>query len=378
MTDRPKTAPHACANLASAALASALLAVALGVPAVAAEVPAGYPAGYKAIVDGAVKEGKVTVYSTTDAAQASPLVKDFEAAFPGVKVEYTDLNSTELYNRFIAEAASGQGTADLMWSSAPDLQLKLASDGYAVAYASPEAAKIPSWANYKGTVYGTTAEPVTFVYNKRLLPADSVPTSHVDLLKILGAKGDALKNKVASYDPERSGVGYYFFTEDEANFPQAWDLNKAFAKVSLKTYTSAGAMIEKVTSGEHLMAYGIFGSYAISRQAKDPNLGIVYPKDYTLVTTRAAFVPEKAKSPNAGRLFLDYLLSKRAQTILGGEAKLFAVREDVEGPATMKAARAEAGDVLKPIALDDALMKGLDQTERLKFLRRWQRTMKGE
>lgn len=364
-------------RLKTALLASAILA-ALPAAARAADVPAGYPAAYKSVVDAGVKEGKVTVYSTTDAAQAAPLVKDFEALYPGIKVEYTDLNSTELYNRFIAEVASGQGTADVTWSSAPDLQLKLATDGYAATYASPEADKIPSWANYKGQVYGTTAEPVTFVYNKRLLPADSVPTSHADLLKILTAKTDALKNKVAAYDPERSGVGYYFFTEDEANFPQAWDLNKAFAKVSLKTYTSAGAMIEKVTSGEHLMAYGIFGSYALSRQAKDPNLGIVYPKDYTLVTTRAVFVPEKAKNPNAGRLFLDYLLSKRAQSILGGDAKLYAVRDDVEGPATMKAARAEAGDVLKPIALNDALMKGLDQTERLKFLRRWQRTMKGE
>ena len=48
-----------------------------------------------------------------------------------MSVEYTDLNSTELYNRFIAEEAAGQGTADLLWSSAMDLQVKLVSDGYA-------------------------------------------------------------------------------------------------------------------------------------------------------------------------------------------------------------------------------------------------------
>ena len=75
------------------------------------QVPQGYPADYAKIVDAAKKEGKVVVYSTTDAAAANPLVKDFEALYPGIKVEYSDLNSTELYNRFIAEAAAGTAPA---------------------------------------------------------------------------------------------------------------------------------------------------------------------------------------------------------------------------------------------------------------------------
>jgi iron(III) transport system substrate-binding protein len=103
-----------------------------------AQVPAGYPADYKAIVDGAKKEGKVVVYSTTDAKLVTPLVKDFEAAFPGVKVEYTDLNSTEVYNRFISENAANAASADAVWSSSMDLQMKLAADGLAAAYKSPE------------------------------------------------------------------------------------------------------------------------------------------------------------------------------------------------------------------------------------------------
>jgi ABC-type glycerol-3-phosphate transport system substrate-binding protein len=96
-----------------------------------AQVPAGYPADYKAIVDGAKKEGKVVVYSTTDAKLVTPLIKDFEAAFPGVKVEYTDLNSTEVYNRYISESAANAASADAVWSSSMDLQMKLAADGLA-------------------------------------------------------------------------------------------------------------------------------------------------------------------------------------------------------------------------------------------------------
>ncbi len=350
----------------------------LAASAASAGVPDGYPAAYQTLIDAATKEGKVVVYSTTDAAQAAPLVKDFEALYPGIKVEYTDLNSTELYNRLIAEAAAGQGTADVTWSSAPDLQVKLAADGYAAAYASPEAAKLPKWADYKGTVYGVTADPITIVYNKRATPEADVPTTHDALLKLLEAKPEAYKGKVAAYDPERSGVGFYFMTQDEIQWKGATDLFKAFGKAGLKTYTSAGAMIEKVTSGEHLMAYGIFGSYAVSRNAKDPNLGVIYPKDYTLVTTRAVFVSDKAKNPNAGRLFLDYLLSKRAQTLIAGDAKLFAVRDDVEGATTMATIKAAGAGTVKAIALDDALLDGLDQTKRLRFLKDWGRAMKGQ
>src|SRR5437773_10729491 len=100
--------------------------VALGAQA---QVPAGYPADYAKSVDAAKKEGKVVVYSTTDAKLVTPLIKDFEAAFPGVKVEYTDLNSTEVYNRFVSENAANATSADAVWSSAMDLQLKLGRTG---------------------------------------------------------------------------------------------------------------------------------------------------------------------------------------------------------------------------------------------------------
>src|SRR4030088_824608 len=118
------------ASLAAAALASAALA----------QVPAGYPADYAQIVAAANKEGKVVIYSALDTKAAQPLIKDFNALYPNVKVEYNDMNSTEMYNRFIAEVAAGQGGADVMWSSAMDLQVKLVDEGKAMAYKSPEVA----------------------------------------------------------------------------------------------------------------------------------------------------------------------------------------------------------------------------------------------
>src|SRR5579862_6039485 len=99
-------------HVVSAAFISTALIFGTGVQA---QVPQGYPADYAKTVEAAKKEGKVVIYSTTDAASSNPLVKDFEALYPGIKVEYSDLNSTELYNRFIAEAAANNGTADVLW-----------------------------------------------------------------------------------------------------------------------------------------------------------------------------------------------------------------------------------------------------------------------
>src|SRR5215475_1943400 len=109
------------------------------VTAFAQTVPAGYPADYAQTIAAANKEGKVVIYSALDTKAAQPLIKDFQALYPGIKVEYNDMNSTEMYNRFIAEVAAGQGSADVMWSSAMDLQVKLVDDGQALTYASPEA-----------------------------------------------------------------------------------------------------------------------------------------------------------------------------------------------------------------------------------------------
>ena len=343
-----------------------------------AQAPQGYPADYAKIVDAAKKEGKVVVYSTTDAAAANPLVKDFEALYPGVKVEYSDLNSTELYNRFIAEAASRNGTGDVIWSSAMDLQVKLVNDGHAAAYASPELKALPKWASWKDQAYGTTYEPIAFVYNKRLMPAADVPKDHTELLKLLDAKSDFYKGKVTAYDPERSGVGFLFCNEDVKNFPAAWDLFKAMGKAQAKFYTSAGAMMERVASGEHLIAYGIFGSYALSRSKKDPNLGVVLPKDYTMVTSRVVFISKQAKNPNAARLFLDYILSKRGQEIIANKADLYSLRADVDGEATLKRVTQLVGDKAKPVPIDESLLANLDQTKRLAFLSKWQQAKKGQ
>ncbi|HEY2929726.1 ABC transporter substrate-binding protein [Piscinibacter sp.] len=358
-------------------LLTGAIALALAPVAALAQVPAGYPASYADTIAAAVKEGKLLVYSATDAATAAPLVKDFEALYPGVKVEYHDMNTTEIYNRAISEKAAGGTSGDFIWSSAMDLQVKLVNDGYALAYASPEVPKLPAWAVWKNEAYGTTYEPISIIYNKRLLGADQVPQTHADLVRVLGQHGDKLKSKVTSYDVEKSGVGFLLITQDSKANPAFWDFVKALGTSSTRFQSSSGTMMERIGSGEALIGYNIIGSYAMARAKKDASIGYLFPKDYTLVMSRVGFISKTAAHPNAAKLWLDYLLSRRGQTLIGNQVELGSIRADVEGELTAAGLAKTLGAALRPIPVGPELMTYLDPTKRLAFLKQWQGAIKG-
>ena len=359
-------------RIVAAALAAACM------PAYAQNAPAGYPGDYAQTIAAAKKEGKVVIYSALDTKAAQPLIKDFNAVYPDIKVEYNDMNSTEMYNRFIAEVASGQGSADVMWSSAMDLQVKLVEDGQAMTYRSPEAGKLPAWAVYKDQAYGTTYEPAVCIYNKRLLAADEVPQDHASFARLLNTKTEKLKGKVTTYDIEKSGVGFMFVVQDAKYFAGMKELEKGFGATSYKVYSSTGNMIEKVSSGEHLLGYNVLGSYALVRSKKDQSLGVVLPKDYTLVLSRVLFIGKQAKNPNAAKLWTDYILSQRGQKLIGSDVELFSIRNDVDAEYTAAKLNQQLGSNVKPIPVSAELVAYLDPKKRLDFLNGWKQALAGK
>lgn len=352
-------------------------AVVLSVLTVAAQaqVPPGYPASYQAIIDAAKKEGKVVIYTPTDAAAGRPLVKDFEAMYPGVRVEYNDMNTTELFNRYISETAAQTASADVVWNSAMDQSVKLINDGYAITYESPEAHALPEWAVFQKQGYGTTFEPVGIVYNKRLLPASDVPKTHTEFLKLI-SDVTRFQGKVTSFDVEKSGSGFLFLTNDiRVNEALTWDIVKAMAAAGVRLQSSSGTMMERISSGEQVIGYNMFASYAHARAKKDPNIGYSLLKDYTLVLSRVAFISKGAKNPNAAKLWLDYLLSKRGQSTLSTASELYSIRADVEGETTAAALNKELGASLKPISIGPGLLTYLDQAKRVEFLKTWRQNV---
>lgn len=342
----------------------------LVLPVFAAQ-PAGYPKSYESVVAAAKQEGRVVVYSTTDASTVSALIQDFKQAYPGVEVDYEDMDSEEIYSRFLAETAAGQRSADVLWSSAMDLQMKLANDDFAVRYRSPESAALPSWAIWRETAYGTTFEPAVIVYNKRKLSPAEVPQTHADLQRLLSSPGDKYLGNITTYDAARSGVGFLLATQDSRLQATYWDLARAMGRNAVKLERNTSVMMQRIAAGKYYLGYNLLGSYVLSRAQHDPVLGVVLPKDYTLVMSRIALLSKHAAHPNAGKLWLDYLLSKRGQSILAKKSELFAIRDDVPGEFTAAALQKTFGPQLRAIAAAPSLVVFLDQAKRREFLRRW-------
>ena len=338
------------------------------------QVPPGYAAAYEATIRAAEDEAGLVVYSTTDATVAKHLVADFRTLYPRIDVEYEELGSTELHHRFIAETHLGSRSADVVWSSAMDLQTALVELGHALPYASPELAGLPDWAKWRNRLFGTTFEPVAMVYNKNLLAAAEVPHTRAELVRLVQAQPDRFAGRIVTYNIEKSGLGFFLASQDAEASPGFWNMAGALGKAGTRFELTTDAMLKRVASGRALIGYNVLGSYALAQAERDPSLGHVFARDYTLVVSRLMFISSKAANPNAARLWVDYVLSRRGQTVIADHARLYAVRSDVEGDRNAASLRSALGGSMKPVAIGAGLTRHLNNQAYRDFVLRWRRT----
>ncbi|CAN5455410.1 ABC transporter substrate-binding protein [soil metagenome] len=313
---------------------------------------------------GARREGALTIYANTGDLEMGPLLEAFRHDHPGLKVTFTRENSAELHARYLAEMKAGRPSADLVWSSAMDLQVKLINDGYAQTYLPPDRAALPKWAIWKNQGYGVTAEPIVFAYDRRRLAPALAPRSHAALRAAL-EHGD-LKGPVATFDPARSSVGLLYYSQDRLAWADTLALNRAIGASQPRLYESTATLLDGLTAGDAVLGYNVVGSYALERRKIDPNLEIIFPSDYTLVMSRIAFISARAEHPNAARLFLDFLLSRRGQALLASRS-LTPVRQDLNGGGVAK----PPAEAARPIDVGPALLANLDQMRRARLVAEW-------
>jgi len=318
---------------------------------------------HDALAKQAEKEQALHIYGNADVEAVRPLIDAFRRQHPEIQVTYQDINSTALNARFLAETRAGQPSADLVWSSAMDLQAKLINDGYAQTYVSPEASALPASAVWRNKAYGVTAEPVGFVYNKALIAEADVPRTHQALETLLRERREALNGKVITYDPARSNLGYLQLTQDFAITRDTRSLLQSMAATRPQLSAMTNPMIDAVAEGRAAIAYNALLPYAVERAETDPRIGVVLPEDYTLIVSRVAFIPREARHPAAAKLFLDHMLSREGQTLLAREW-LPPVRTDLS-PRGLEAERA------RPIRGGPQLFVNLDPVKRRRFLAEW-------
>jgi iron(III) transport system substrate-binding protein len=134
-------------------------------------------------------------------------------------------------------------------------------------------------------------------------------------------------------------------------------------------------MLDRVAAGKVKIAYNVLGSYASMRARRDPALGVVLPRDYTLVLSRVAFIMRGARHPQAARLWLDHLLSERGQAVLVEHFGLFSIRTDAGAGTAAALLRQRVDHAVRPITIGSGLLAYQDQAKQREFLRRWAAAM---
>lgn len=297
------------------------------------------------------------ILSTTDTMAFAPLIAGFQRSHPKIAVRYTVASSQEVF-----KAVQGEGLAfDLVISSAMDLQMKLANDGFAAAHSSPETQVLPAWASWGGQLFAFAQEPVVMIASRTAFDGLPLPRTRQDLIRALRDNPDRFRGRIGTYDPKLSGAGYLFATQDARQSDTFWRLAEVMGALDARLFASTGAMIDGVRSGNLALAYNVLGSYATPRLQEGREGVVIEPQDFTLTLLRTGFIPRNARRPELGATFLDFLVSAEGRRLFPDDAGLPPIDE----------AALEAGQHLRPIRLDPGLLVFVDPIKRRRFLNEW-------
>lgn len=321
----------------------------------------------------------LTIYSSLDEDLARPLVLAYQQAHPDIAVHYEDLLTGELHQRIEAESAAGTGTADFAFSSAMDLQVKLANDGYAHAVVTPETRDWPDWANWRDTAYALTYEPAVFAYHKPSFREHPPPATRADLMRWMEEHPDEARGRIGTYDVSRSGVGFLFLARDQELYPGIWQVVSAMGRAGVRQFPTSGELLERIADGRLALGYNLLGSYATDWARTHPDVGVILPRDFTVVVSRVGLVPAAAREPELGAGFLAMLMSREGQQLLSHTLRLSAVSLEVAGQPSPAGGMVDlAGLRLKPVPVSPGLLAYLDQATRARLLARWDRAIGGK
>ena len=363
---------------AAKAVAAAFLATGfLAAPAQAQKLPDYYPKDYAKIVEASKKENKLVVYSIMAAYNWKPVLEGFKKQYPWIEVQTLDLGSSEVFERYYSERASGSRTGDLIIAGAVDKWLQLLAKGEAMDYESPEIPKLPKWSVPRKGLYTVSADPMVIVWNNALVPENQRPKSLADVAKLAQTHTADYKNKITTYNAATEAFGLninWAFTKKYGE--PSWQTLEQLGKV-VRPERSAGPMIEKVTSGEYKVAYFVSGIVLFPKlddPARAKLLGWAYPTDGTPIVLRGMAIPKGATNVNAAKLMLDYILSHDGQVGFG-KGGLTPYRLDVQASEVPRATyegvvKAVGGeDKVVRVEYDDEVM-----TKGPEFQARWKKT----
>jgi iron(III) transport system substrate-binding protein len=362
------------AGIAAVALAG------LAAPVAAQDLPDYYPADYSTLIEESKNEDGLLIYSNMAQYNWAPVIEDFNKLYPWIEVSTLDLDSDEVFNRYLAEANSGAETGDLLASATPEGWLHVIEGGNIMEYESAEAGQLPEWSVPAPGVYTISTDPMVMVWNKLLLPEELQPKGIADLAEKVAANPDAFQDAVTTYDATKSSFGQAINAVFERAYPDAyWGMMEQLAP-EVRPEASSGPMLAKLQSGEYKAGYFISGIVLFPKlndPASSQIMGWAFPEDGTPLFQRLVAVPQKSGSPASAKLMLDFILSHAGQAAFG-RGGLTPYRSGVTKEEvaffTYDAVKEQVGEEnLLLIGLDKQLVEGADA-----FRDKWEDVFTGQ
>jgi iron(III) transport system substrate-binding protein len=299
----------------------------------------------------------VRVLSTIDVDIIAPVFEDFLKSGANLSIDYQTASSQDVYDAITQDRAK----FDMVISSAMDLQMKLANDGFASSLSDQSLAQVPAWARWRDVLVALAQEPVVTVLNRDAFSGAPIPETRTELAAILRENPDRYRGMLGTYDPMKSGAGYLFASQDARYSDTFWRLAEIMGGLRAQLYTTSSSMIEDVATGKIAMAYNVVGSYAMARLAGNTNVQILEFKDFTHILLRSALIPASAENKQDAEILLAYLLSDAGQTAIEELAQLPRISEQglMSRPHQ------------KPIRMDPGLLVYVDPIKKQRFLAEW-------
>ena len=300
------------------ALATALLATTV----TAAFAPSAVYAqqSWNNVLAAAKKEVKVVLYSATPPSLGNRLVAGFKKAYPDIDIEFTRGPSGEILTKVGQEQSGGVDGADVFISTELEWFRARAKEGKLLKPVGPEAATWPAKYIRDGSVITAGLEPLTIVYNTKLIGANP-PTSYADMLRPeykgrLGTSELASTLLIAWYDWLEKTQGKDYLQKLRAQNPRLYNGTTPLAQ-SLAAGEIAVGAFGNITAFKTLIDQGAPVKYVLP----NPGLGFEYAMGGLAWSRRL----------NAALVLMDYVMSKAGQTAWSGTGEGASPRTDVPG-----------------------------------------------
>ncbi len=312
------------------ALLGGIAAIPLALSVFAQEVSA----ADQALIDAAKAEGSVVWYSGYLVNELLvPVAAAFEAKF-GIPVEYARMNSADIILRLTNEAAAGKISVDVFDGSN---LVSLYDAGLAQSF-TPEAAGAYSAASVdpNGLWVAPNSNYMTLAYNTDLVGDNEVPLT-LDALLDPKWKGQmAITN---SLNPT-GGPGFIgaVFAEKGEEAGLDYLLQLAAQEVRIVP-ANQKVVLDGAIAGEYPIALMTFNHHSVI--AQDVGAPVAWARFDPVVASRTyVSVAQGSPHPNAGKLLVDFLMSKEGQQLFADAGY---IPDHPEVPPTVAELRPDAG-----------------------------------